>query len=170
MEQKRINVVITDDHKLFRKGIKALLSDFYFVKEITEAENGFELLELLKESEPNPDVVLLDLKMPGMDGMETTLRIKELYPELKIIILTMEDDEQFILHMINEGVNGYLLKNADPDELETALIKVVEKDFYFSDDISKLVFNNLKNIDKFSTLLNPKLTYREIQVLELICK
>lgn len=170
MDRKKINVVVTDDHKLFRKGVKALLSDFDFVNEIFEAGNGFELLELLKKTEPKPDVVLLDLRMPGMDGMEVTTKIKELYPGLKIIILTLEDDEQFILYMINEGVNGYLLKNADPEELEMALIKVIEKDFYFSDDISKLVFNNLKNRDKFCTLLNPKLTDREIQVLELICK
>ena len=170
MEQKKINIVVTDDHKLFRKGIKALLSDFDFVKETYEAGNGIELLELLKETKPQPDVVLLDLRMPGMDGIEVTPKIKELYPELKIIILTMEDDEQFILHMINEGVNGYLLKNADPDELEIALVKVMEKDFYFSDDISTLVFRNFKNKRKYNSSLLPHLSHRESQVLELICK
>ncbi len=170
MEDKKINIVITDDHKLFRKGIIALLEDFDFIGEIEEASNGAELLELLGNKEVLPDIILLDLKMPVMDGVETQQKIRKLYPNIKIIILTMEDDEQYILYLISEGVNGYLLKNADPDEMEEAILKVDEIGYYFSENISTLVLQNLKKMEKTETIFNPDFTEREIQVLELICK
>lgn len=170
MGQRKIDVVIVDDHKLFRKGLRSLLSDFDFINRLYEAGNGCELLELLEQTTPRPDVILLDLKMPKMDGMEANNKLKELFPEIKVIILTMEDDEQLVLHLINEGVNGYLMKNADPDELEQAIKKVIENDFYFTDDISALVFRNLISGKKSEKATNSVLTPREIQVLELICK
>ena len=166
----KINIAIADDHKLFRKGIIALLSDFDFIGEISEASNGAELLEILSEMKTLPDVILLDLRMPVMDGVEVQQKISILYPDIRIIILTMEDDEQYILHLIGEGVNGYLLKNADPDEMERAIQKVVENGYYFSDDISTLVIKNLKKKEKTETIFNPDFTERESQVLELICK
>ena len=170
MDRKKIDIVITDDHKLFRKGIRSLLGDFDFINNVYEAGNGLELLDLLKKTSPKPDVVLLDLKMPEMDGMEANKKLKELYPKIKVIVLTMEDDEQLILHMINEGVNGYLMKNADPDQLEMAIKKVLEKDFYFTDDISSLVFRNFISGKKVEKVVETVLTHREVQVLELICK
>jgi len=170
MENQKINIVITDDHKLFRKGIIALLKDFNFIGEIEEASNGFELLELLENTKVLPDIILLDLRMPVMDGVEAQQKIKKLYPGIKVIILTMEDDEQYILHLISEGVNGYLLKNADPDEMEKAILKVAEIGYYFSENISTLVMQNLKKMEKTETIFNPDFTEREIQVLELICK
>ena len=170
MNSEKINIVITDDHKLFRKGMIALISDFDFIDNIWEAGSGNELLELLAKLNTLPDIILLDLRMPEMDGMEAQSRIKELYPSIKIIILTMEDDEQIILHMINEGVNGYLMKNADPDELELAIKRIISNDFYFSDNISGLVMRSFQQKKKSNYNLNPDLTKREIQVLELICK
>jgi len=170
MGNNKINIVITDDHKLFRKGIIALLDDFDFIGEINEASNGEELMELLAEMKTLPDVILLDLRMPVMDGVEAQQKIRSLYPGIKVIILTMEDDEQYILFLIGEGVNGYLLKNADPDEMETAIKKVVENGFYFSDDISMMVLKNLNKKDKIETIFNPDFNERELQVLELICR
>jgi len=170
MARNKINIVITDDHKLFRKGIIALLEDFDFIGEIGEASNGAELLELLAGMENLPDVILLDLRMPVMDGVEAQQKIRSLYPGVKVIILTMEDDEQYILHLISEGVNGYLLKNADPDEMENAIVKVVEKGFCFSDNISSLVIQNLKKKEKAEDKFNPDFTERELQILELICR
>lgn len=166
----KYNIVIADDHKLFRKGIIALLEDFEFIGEIGEASNGAELLDLLANMENLPHVVLLDLRMPVMDGVEAQQQIKMLYPDIKIIILTMEDDEQYILHLISAGVNGYLLKNADPEEMEKAILKVVEKGFYFSENISALVMQNLKKLDKTEAIFNPEFSERELMVLELICK
>lgn len=170
MGHNKINIVITDDHKLFRKGIIALLDDFDFIGEINEASNGEELMELLAGMKTLPDVILLDLRMPVMDGVEAQQKIRSLYPGIKVIILTMEDDEQYILFLIGEGVNGYLLKNADPDEMETAIKKVVENGFYFSDDISMMVLKNLNKKDKVETIFNPDFNERELQVLRLICR
>jgi DNA-binding NarL/FixJ family response regulator len=170
MGKNKIKIVIADDHKLFRKGIIALLSDFHFIDEIDEASNGLELIELLERMEILPDVILLDLRMPVMDGVEAQQKIRTLYPDIKVIILTMEDDEQYILHLISEGVNGYLLKNADPDEMEKAIQKVIERGFYFSDDISNLAMKNLKKKEKTDAIFNPDFTERELQVLELICR
>jgi len=170
MEKKKIKIVIADDHKLFRKGIIALLSDFDFISEIGEASNGAELLELLAKMETLPDVILLDLRMPVMDGVEAQQKIMNLYPDIKVIVLTMEDDEQYILHLISEGVNGYLLKNADPDEMEMAIQKVMKNGYYFSEDISALVIRNMKKKEKAESIFNPDFTERELQVLELICK
>jgi two-component system response regulator DegU len=170
MERNKIKVVIADDHKLFRKGIIALLSDLDFIGEIEEAANGAELLELLANMKILPDVILLDLRMPVMDGVEAQQKIGKLYPDIKVIILTMEDDKQYILHLINEGVNGYLLKNADTDEMEKSIQKVIEQGFYFSEDISKLVMKSLIRKDKNDTAINFDFNERELQILELICK
>jgi DNA-binding NarL/FixJ family response regulator len=146
------------------------LEDFDFIGEISEASNGSELLENLANAKLLPDVILLDLRMPVMDGVEAQQKIRMLYPEIKIIVLTMEDDEQYILHLINEGVNGYLLKNTDPDEMEKAIQKVVEKGFYFSDDISKLVMKSLFSKEKHALTSNLDLNDRELEILKLICK
>jgi DNA-binding NarL/FixJ family response regulator len=163
------SIVIADDHKLFRKGIKSLLEDFSFVDKVYEAENGVELLDLLKDTRPRPDVVLLDIQMPVMDGIEAHQQIRKKYPQQKVLIITMEADEQIMLHLISEGVNGYLMKNADPEELEEAIKLVLKNDFYFPKEISQLL---LKNVKQRQTRLQqlPELTDRELEVLNLICK
>jgi DNA-binding NarL/FixJ family response regulator len=168
MEKQKIDIVITDDHKLFRKGMASLLEDFDFVDNIYEAGNGIELLNILSEAKNLPDLVLLDLQMPEMDGMVATVKIRKKYPNLKIIILTMQDDEQIVLHMIQQGVNGYLMKNADPDELEKAIKGVLLKDMYFPENVSKLVYGSLN--DKKSKWKISDLTDREYEVLNLICR
>ncbi|HDR52212.1 MAG TPA: response regulator transcription factor [Mariniphaga anaerophila] len=168
MKETKASVVLTDDHKLFRKGMHNLLEDFHFIGEIYEAGNGIELLELLRKLNPPPDVILLDIQMPEMDGMEAQKRIRELYPRQKVIILTMEDDEQVILHMIAEGVNGYLLKNADPEELETALEKVFKSGFYFPDGFSQMVLKSALRGNS-SLISETEFTEREMDVLKLIC-
>lgn len=169
MNDDNISVVIADDHKLFRKGIRSLLEEFHFVGKIYEAGNGLELLQLLKLLDSLPQVILLDIQMPVMDGIEAHKRIRKLYPQMKVIIITMEDDEQFITYMISEGVNGYLLKNAEPEELEEAIQKVYINDFYFPADMSRLVLKSAAT-KKIETQSLPELSEREIEVLELICK
>ena len=167
---KKIDVIITDDHKLFRKGVAALLSDFDFIGKIDEAENGLELLKLLKTMDQAPHVILLDIRMPEMDGIEAQERIRSMYPDIKIIMLSMEDDEQIVLHLIEEGVNGYLLKNADPDEMEFALKKVTEEGFYFSSQLSELIVKNV--VRKKAPVKKPgdDLSEKELEILELICR
>ncbi len=169
MEDKSISVVITDDHRLFRKGIRSLLEEFHFIDHIYEAGNGLELLELLKLLKSPPGIVLLDIQMPVMDGIEAHRQIRKLYPQQKVIILTMEDDEHFIMYMISEGVNGFLLKNAEPEELEEAITKVYINDFYFPAELSKLVIKSASQ-KKFEAKNLPDFTEREMEVLDLICR
>lgn len=170
MESNKIDIVVTDDHKLFRKGIAALLDDMELVNRIHEAENGEELLQMLERIDVNPDLVLLDLNMPIMDGLETTKHLKKKFPDIKIIILTMEDDEQYILHMVNEGINGYLNKSADPDEVELAIEKVLKFDFYFPDEISHVLFSNINKLGKVNMPAKIIFSTKEKKVLELMCR
>lgn len=165
----KISVVITDDHKLFRKGIRSLLIETPFIKNVYEAANGLELLELLEKLETLPDIILLDIQMPVMDGIEALKRIKKRYPAQKVIILTMEDDEQFIMYMISAGVNGYLLKDAEPDELESAMQKVMVNDFYFPHRMAEQLVKSAGQKIFIKHKL-PDFTEREMEVLELICQ
>lgn len=170
MQNKKIDIIVTDDHKLFRKGMAALLSDFKIVNEIYEAGNGIELLDLLEKTEPRPGLVLLDLNMPEMDGSSATQKIRQKFPEVKIIILTMEDDEQYILHLVDSGINGYLNKSAEPEEVEMAIEKVLTMDYYFPEEISGLIYRNLKKFGKSKIKMTVEFTEQEKQILELICR
>ncbi len=167
--EPKLKIVITDDHALFRKGLKALLSDFRFIGEILEAANGIELLDLMEKEEKKPDIILLDIKMPEMDGIEVTDKVKALYPDVKILILSMHDDEHLISHLIEKGVNGYLFKNSDPEDVEEAIIKVLDKEFYFNDNISQLVYRAFVGKNKKPALADSTFSNREIEILEMIC-
>lgn len=164
-----ITYIIADDHKVFRQGLRYALNSDSALKCTGEAENGIQLLQLLGSI--TPDVVLLDMKMPEMDGMEATKAIKEKHPATKIIVLTMYDDENFVLHMLDMGVNGYLIKNAEPEEIIRAIYTVHENDYYFNDMVSKLM---LKTIVKKKQLQqrtkdNVRLNDKEKDILRLIC-
>ena len=117
-----IKVAIADDHKIFRKGVILSLRAYSNIKFVQEAENGQELLDGLPVSQP--DVILMDLRMPLKDGIETTKSIAKLYPQIHIIALTMYEDERFVSHMMEIGANGYLLKSADPAEIKRAIMEV----------------------------------------------
>lgn len=171
MIKDKVNIVVCDDHRLFRKGMSALLSDFDFVGDIYEAGNGVELLQLLEKLDELPELVLLDINMPEMDGVEATQKLKELYPEIRILILSMEDDSQLVSLLVNEGIDGYLLKNADPDELELAIKMIMKNDFYFSSSLAGFILqavNTKKTKTKTTEKLN--LTEREVQIIQLTCE
>ena len=131
MNKDKVNIIVTDDHKLFRKGICALLADFDAVDKIEEAGNGQELIELIQAKNEMPDLILLDIQMPVMDGVETTKYLKARYPDIRIVIISMEEDVQLVSHLVEEGVDGYLLKNADPEELELAIRMIMKMSFIF---------------------------------------
>lgn len=164
--------MIVDDHQLFRSGLISLMDSFQDIEVIGEAGNGQELLNLLEDQKP--DVVLMDLNMPVMDGIETTKAIKAKFPEIKIVILTMQDEDKFIVHLIDQGANGYLLKNSHPDEMVHAIRTVVEQEQYFNQMTSQVLLNSLREGRKkhqkptFSNQL--ELTRREKEVLQLICE
>ena len=165
-----MDLMIVDDHKIFRDGLKLLLSHFPFVKNIYEASDGREFLDQL--GEVKPDIVLMDINMPVMGGIETTIEALERYPELSIIVLTTFHNDDYVEQMMLAGVEGYMLKRSTPEEFEKALLKVQAGGNYFSDEIVQVVMTNLNRMrtEKEQHANLPVLTNREKEVLELICE
>ncbi|NSL86576.1 response regulator transcription factor [Chitinophaga sp. Mgbs1] len=166
-----IKVAIADDHKIFRSGVINTLVPYENIRFIYEADDGQHLLQLMEKQQP--DVILMDLKMPNMDGIEATVKVKEKYPDVKIIILTMYEDDNFIVHLVENGANAYLLKNADPEEIYEAICTTFEKGFYFNENVNLALLKKVlhKNKQQFKpTLKNEiQLNDREQEVLKLIC-
>ncbi|MBX2873728.1 MAG: response regulator transcription factor [Saprospiraceae bacterium] len=169
---KPISLAIADDQILFRKGLKLLIHSFEGIELVIEANNGIELIAAVEQNEP--DVILMDLRMPEMDGLEATGKIKKLFPSIKIILLTMYDEEHLINHMMKLGANGYLLKNEEPEEVETAIRSVMEKDFYFNDYVSKALLSGLQRskqeLKSWASGVETTISRREREVLVLICR
>jgi RNA polymerase sigma factor (sigma-70 family) len=166
----KIKIYIADDHTLFRKAMVNLLQTFKRISEVKDAENGKELLTLIKYDVP--DVAIVDLQMPVMDGSETCENIIQKYPEVKLIILTMHDSEKYILHMMEMGVHAFLLKNTEPDELEKAIYSVIEKDFYHNDLVASVLRKNFndKKYAKNPFLKSTELSDREKDIVRLLCQ
>ncbi len=159
-----VKFIIADDHKIFRQGLRYALLDDTKLKCVGEAENGLQLIDMIEKH--SPQVALVDIKMPEMDGIEATKKIRILWPDMKILILTTYDDESIILHLLDIGINGFLLKNADPDEIKKAIRYVCEHDYYFNDIVSNTM---LRSITRKKTKETVKLNERETEVLQLIC-
>ena len=168
-ENNQIKVAIVDDHKLFRKGVVLSMRQYVNIKFIMEADNGEELLEKLRTEKP--DVILCDLKMPKKDGIDTTKQITKLYPEIRVIILTMYEDERFVGHLMDCGAAGYLLKNTDPTEIKKAIYDVVKTGFYLNPFVNKVLIKKNYSKQKFNPNLNSEtvLSDREKEVLTLVC-
>jgi len=166
---KKYKIAIVDDHDILRDGLKFTLSQINFAEIIGEARNGIEFLELMKTI--SPDVVLMDIAMPEMDGIEATKEILKTMPDLKIIALTMFDNEEYYFKMVTAGAVGFVLKKSSIDELEKAIITVADGDNYFSNELlRKIIFNigssKIKNIISDTKI---KITKRELEVLKEIC-
>ncbi len=164
-----IKVAIADDHKIFRKGVVLSLRPYTNIRFVQEAEHGDDLLAGLKESEP--DVILMDLRMPGKDGIETTKIVSKQYPQIRIIILTMYEDERFVYHMMENGANGYLLKNAEPQEIRKAIMDVHEKGYYLNNFVNRILLKRSHSRNKVIPSLNNEITLsdKERDVLRFIC-
>ncbi len=165
----KISVCIIDDHTLFRKAIMNLIKAFTRVKEVTEAENGKTFIDLYRNKWP--DVVLLDLEMPVMNGVETAEYLIPKCPDLKIIVLTQHDSEKYMLHMLEMGAHSFLLKTVNPDELERAIYSVHDKDFYHNDLLARVIRKSIQTKYKserphFEAILSD----REVQIMLMICK
>lgn len=164
-------VAIADDQKLFRKGMVALIGSFENMSLIFEAGDGQELLDLCESEAVQPDIILLDLSMPVLNGFDALKIIKEKYPQIKVIILTVHELENFILATVQAGANGYLAKNAEPEEVEKAIREVAKNDFYFTLPMLEIMRKGLVKQTKDIKLANEtKLTNREKEILQLICK
>ncbi|MCX6319305.1 MAG: response regulator transcription factor [Bacteroidetes bacterium] len=168
MTAQDIKVAIADDHKIFRDGIRMALKDKEFLKIIWEAEDGKDLQHKLKLK--LPDVILMDIRMPEVDGINAISLIRKEYEALKIIILTMYDDQEMITKMMEMGANAYLTKTTDPEEIYQAILTCVNEDFYFNDLVNKAVLLKLqhkKTVRQFYP--NPvKFSEKELKILRLI--
>lgn len=164
----KINIAVVDDHILFRTGVISLLKDQDRIHVSLEASNGKELLLALEHHQP--DIVLLDIQMPEMNGIQTTQALKELYPDIKIIILTMHNEEEFIYDLMSKGANGFIPKNKSVDTLLEAIDSVMNRGYYYNDQITEaLIKGNNGHIKAMEHLTEASLTDREIEVVRLIC-
>ena len=165
-----IKVAIVDDHDLFRKGLVALLDAEENIEVVLEAGNGRELIQRVKGIEV--DVVLMDVEMPEMDGITATLKLKEVAPEARVVILSSYNEPEKILDAVEKGARGYLIKTTAPNELMDCIAAVVQNGFCFNQDVTSLVLKGVVEKDKFQSSFNPlpQLTNRELEVLELICR
>ncbi|MEZ0609373.1 response regulator [Fibrella sp. WM1] len=169
----KIKLALVDDHNLFRRGIASILGQVADFELVLEASNGQEFIEKIPRK--MPDVVLLDLQMPVLDGTATADYLREHYPLIKIIVLTMHDEDRMVLHLLEKGVSGYLLKDSDPDEVEKAVRKVMDEGVYLNEFVSRAMLRKMTNkttVVKQSPLYNSKilLSEREKEVLKLICE
>lgn len=164
-----IKVAIADDHKIFRKGVILSLRPYSNIKFVQEAENGEELLAGLAESAP--DVILMDLRMPLKDGIETTKIVSKQYPHIYVLVLSMHEDERFVSHMMENGANGYLLKNAEPQEIRRAIMDVHEKGYYLNNFVNRILIKKAHAKQKTLPSLTQDITIsdKEKEVLQFIC-
>ena len=162
----KIKIFLVDDHNLFREGLRFLLSGNELISEIYEAENGKELLK--KVLDVKPDIILMDIEMPEMNGIEATKETLKIFPEAKIIALSMYANENFYSEMIDAGAKGFLLKNSKFEDVQKAIADVNKGKNYFSPEIMEAIIKNLNK--KQQNKKNSELTEREIEVLYNICK
>jgi NarL family two-component system response regulator LiaR len=165
---EKVNIFLVDDHKLFREGLKLLLKNLEEVSEVWEAENGEDFLNRLTEKQP--DLVLMDIEMPVMNGIDATLQAIVLYPELKIIALSMFGDEEYFQKMIDAGACGFLMKNSDFSEVRRAVTNVLQGNNYFTEEILYRFVNKFKTRQSSPAEEEVTLSDREKEVLMLICK
>ncbi len=165
MIRAKLNVYLAEDHNVVRKGMQRLLLSFHNVRLVKDAANGKELIALIEEEVP--DVVILDVEMPVMGGIEASKIIINRFPSVKILILTMHHEAFFIGKLMEIGVHGFLSKSAEPEEVEKALQSIVDKDFYKNELVEKFLgkSRNTDNDEKYN-----KLTTRELEILVLICQ
>jgi NarL family two-component system response regulator LiaR len=164
---KKIRVVIADDHEIFRKGLKNVLSRIKYVDLVGEAENGKEVINIVKKK--NIDIILMDIEMPEMNGIEATRRILTLKPNMKIVALTMFNDEQYIEDMLDAGAKGFLLKNVTKQILDKAIRTIAEGNNYYSDELFSFFTKKIAG-EKSSKDIELNLTKREKEILQLICE
>jgi DNA-binding NarL/FixJ family response regulator len=166
---EKVTIAIADDHKLFRRGIISILNEYPEVGDVLEFENGKELLEKLKVYVPQ--VILLDLNMPVMNGWEVMAEIRKMGVQVRIIVLSMYEEENFIVNAIKNGAGAFLSKNAEPEEIILAVQSVMQTGYYFNDSTNKALLKKMLAQDSINPLFptSPiELTGREQQVLQLI--
>ena len=167
-----IKIAIADDHKIFRDGIKMALSGKEDLKMLWEAEDGKDMMH--KIAIKKPDVLLMDIRMPEIDGINGIELIRKEFEDIKIIVLTMYDDQQMISKMMEMGANAYLTKTTDPDEIYEAILTCMNDEFYFNDLVNKAVMGKLmqkKNVRQhYGTNIAIHFNEKEIKILQLLAE
>lgn len=160
----KVKIIIVDDHLLFSQSLTHLINTFKEFEVVGNYINGKEFIAAIKLTVKQPDIVLLDVNMPIMDGIETMKWIKENAPEMKVLALSVNNDEETIIKMLTNGAKGYLLKDTTPNKFKEALLEVYNKGFYYSEMVSLFLINNINNNQN-------KLTFkdREVEFIKLAC-
>ncbi len=166
MTDDRLNIIIVDDHEFFRNGLKMVINRLKYARVIGEASNGSEFLDLLKTREP--DIVLIDIQMPVMNGIEATRQALEECPDLKIVALTMFDDEEYVQSMLDAGAKGFLLKNITKEVLDQALQAIQSGNNYYSPELWEFFTRKVVREPRQEEE-EVQLTRREKEILALIC-
>lgn len=168
MNGKVLKIALADDHVLFRKAFVSLLEMEDDFEVVLEAGNGLELIQRIAGKEV--DIVLMDMEMPTMDGLEATEKLQASNPEIKVVIVSSHDEDEVILQAVEKGAKGYLLKDADPDDVLEAIRSIHQNGFYFQPHVSSLLLKGIVQKELFQTKFDPKeiLTPREKEVLQLI--
>ncbi len=170
--ENAIRIAIADDHKIFRDGIKMALSDKENLKMLWEAEDGKDMMH--KISIKKPDVLLMDIRMPEIDGINAIQIIRKEYEDIKIIVLTMYDDQQMISKMMEMGANAYLTKTTDPEEIYEAILTCMNDDFYFNELVNKAVMGRLmqrKTVRQHYGSSTPvQFNDKELRILKLLAE
>jgi DNA-binding NarL/FixJ family response regulator len=164
---RKPELIIVDDHLIFRQGLKSLITLENFATVIGEASNGIEFLEILKHLKP--ELVLMDIDMPHMNGLEATQKAMELIPDLNVIAFTMFADEDYYYKMIDLGVKGFLLKSSGILELEKAIQEIMMGESYFSNELLRKIISNIGRNAAKKPVESHRLTSRELEVLQYIC-
>ncbi len=170
MKKNKVSVVVVDDHELLRNGLANLINNFDQYSLLFEAGNGKDFIKQLKAGE-QPDIVMLDINMPEMDGYDTALWLKKNCPSIKVLALSMYDTENAIIRMLKSGAKGYIFKNSTQKELKKALDSLVQQGHYFSELVSSKLVHALNNLgepeDTVSKIIG--LNDREIEFIKLAC-
>lgn len=165
----KITVIIADDHALFRAGVKTSLAKKDDIELIAEADNGLQLLNLLKKIVP--DIILLDIQMPIMDGIQALYEIKKDYPHVKVLILSMHNDYSMISKLMEIGANSYLTKNSDSETIYHAIKTCYEQEFFFNELTNKALLTGLRTRRPEEGMpQDVTLTEKELQILKLMCE
>lgn len=166
-----IKIAIADDHALFRRGMVSLLKSIEGFEMVLEASNGQELIDAIPQM--HPDLIIMDLQMPVMDGMKATEHIKKNWPDIKVIVISMHDEDQFVTHLMELGANGYLLKDTDTEEVELAIRTIIKEDYYYGPFLNKVMHRRfLDKSRKKEANLGNKIHFseRELEIIQLVCE
>lgn len=166
--ERIVKIALADDHVLFRKGLVSLLEMEDDFQVVLEAGNGLELTQRIGGT--GAEIVLMDLEMPEMDGLTATATLRDNHPDVRVLMVSSHDEDEMILDAVEKGAKGYLLKNADPDDVIEAIRSIMHSGFYFQEHVSKLLLRGIVEKDLLKSKFEPRelLTDREREVLQLI--